>query len=328
MVLVIAVVAVLVWAPWQSTHSGPFRFFAAGSFWNTPLSSDASIDPTSPKLVSHLLAEVQHEESLQDGPNINTNGYSVPIYTVSSSQSDSLVHLDIPNPYLAKAFSSVPLPANVRPATGTDGIAVIWQPSTDKMWEFWQLHREADGWHARWGGAMANVQRGDGLYTAQSWPGAQYFWGVSASSLPQVGGLMLFSDLKKMKIDHMLALAIPDPREHVYSLPAARTDGQAYDPASLPEGARLRLDPSLNLKALHLPPLTLAMAQAAQRYGIIVRDTSPIITFYGQDPTPLGIDPYYGAHGYYGNLNPRQLMATFPWSHLEVLKLDLREQSN
>jgi hypothetical protein len=322
---VVVVVAVLLWAPWQSSHEGPFRYFAAASFWNTPLAAGAALDPSSPAMVSHLLGEVNHETSLQDGPNVNTTGYSVPIYTVSAGQSASHVALDIPNVGLAKAFSAVPLPGDVRPASGTDGVAVIWQPSTDKMWEFWQLHRVAGAWHARWGGAMGHVQRGNGLYTAASWPGAQTFWGVSASSLPQVGGLMLLSDLKRMRIDHALALAIPDPREHVYTLPAARTDGQSTDPNSLPEGARLRLDPALNLKTLHLPPLTLAMARAAQRYGMIVRDTSPVITFYAQDSTPLGPDPYYGRHGFFGGLNPRQLMAAFPWSHLQVLKLSLHQ---
>ena len=51
-----------------------------------------------------------------------------------------------------------------------------------------------------------------------------------------------------------------------------------------PEGAHLRLDPRLNLAALNMPPLTLMMAEAAQRYGIIVRDYSPNIAFIAQDP--------------------------------------------
>ena len=42
--------------------------------------------------------------------------------------------------------------------------------------------------------------------------------------------------------------------------------------SSLPEGAHLRLNPNLNLAALHLPRLTLMIAEAAQRYGIFVRD--------------------------------------------------------
>lgn len=303
--------------------SGPFRFFSASSFWNHPLAANAPVDPASAVMVSHLLSEVNQEVPAQDGPNINTNAFSVPVYTVGSGQATTRVILDIHNAALQASFSAVPLAANAHPATGSDGNLVVWQPSTDKMWEFWQLHRAADGWHASWGGAMRNVQLGDGLYGPKSWPGAQYYWGVSASSLPVVGGLMMINELKRLQIPHILALAIPDPREHVWSWPAQRTDGQSTDPASLPEGARLRLDPKLNIAALHLPPLTRAMAIAAQRYGIVVRDTSGVISFYAQDPTPTGTEPYFARNGVFRGLNPRQLMASFPWQHLEVLKLDL-----
>ena len=41
------------------------------------------------------------------------------------------------------------------------------------------------------------------------------------------------------------------------------------------------------------------MAEAAQRYGIVLRDKSSNITFYGQDPTPTGTNPYAGPTGYW-----------------------------
>jgi hypothetical protein len=302
----------------------PFRFFAADSFWNKPLPADAPVDPTSAGLVAHLDREVAQEEARGYGPNINTNAYSVPIYTVPRGQRMVRVVLDTqPNPALTAAFSAVPVPDNAHPAGGTDALLVVWQPSTDRMWEFWQLHREAGVWHARWGGAMAGVQHSDGIFGTGSWPGAQYYWGAAATSLPEVGGLMTLADLRRHQIDHVLALGIPDPREHVFTWPAQRTDGLSTDPTSLPEGARLRLDPRLNLAALHLPPLTLEIARAAQRYGIVIHDTSGVISLYAEDPTPTGSDPYWGRHGFFGGSNPRALLASFPWTHLEVLKLNL-----
>ncbi len=111
------------------------------------------------------------------------------------------------------------------------------------------------------------------------------------------------------------------------SSPAHRTDGSSTEPFSLPEGAHLRLDPRLDLAALHLPRLTLMMAEAAQRYGIVVRDTAGNVAFYGQDPTPTGTNPYTGVHGYYEGKTPQQLLAAFPWSHLQVLKMELHSTS-
>ena len=56
------------------------------------------------------------------------------------------------SPALQAAFERVPIPATATPAGGSDGTLVVWQPGTDRMWEFWKATRRADGWHAAWGG--------------------------------------------------------------------------------------------------------------------------------------------------------------------------------
>ena len=65
------------------------------------------------------------------------------------------------------------------------------------------------------------------------------------------------------------------------------------------------------------------IAEAAQRYGIIVRDHTANVTFYAQDPVPTGTEPYAGPHGYFEGKTPAQLLASFPWSHLQLLKMKL-----
>ena len=114
-------------------------------------------------------------------------------------------------------------------------------------------------------------------------------------------------------------------RAGIYASPAERTDGEAESPLSLPEGAHLRLDPSLNLAALHLPPFTRMIAEAAQRYGIFVRDRAANVTFYAQDPASTGSNPYTGPDGYFEGRYPGQLLASFPWGHLQLLPMELHE---
>ncbi len=66
------------------------------------------------------------------------------------------------------------------------------------------------------------------------------------------------------------------------------------------------------------------LAEAAQRYGIFVRDGAPAVTsFYAQDPTALGSNPYAGPGGYFQGQSPSQLAAAFPWNHLELLSAPL-----
>jgi len=141
------------------------------------------------------------------------------------------------------------------------------------------------------------------------------------------GGLITVEAREKGRINHALSMAIPNPRGEVYAAPAERTDGWSTEPASLPEGAHLRLDPSLDLASLHLPRLTLMMAEAAQRYGIFVRDTAGCVAFYAQDPIPTGTNPYIGAHGWFEGKTPAQILAAFPWSKLQLLKMELHSRS-
>jgi hypothetical protein len=307
----------------------PFRFFSPASFWNTSLADEAPLDPGTTPIVDRFLAEIAREESLDRGPTINTNRWSVPVYTVPAEQPTVLVGHNNggTSRALSAAWTAVPLPPDAAPAAGSDAHLVVWQPSTDKLWEFWHLTHEGGVWNAPWGGAMENVSTSEGVYSPSSWPGATTQWGGSASSLSLAGGLITLEDLEHRMIDHALAIGIPDVRAGVYTLPAQRTDGKSSDPLALPEGARLRLDPNLDLTALDLPPLTLMIAEAAQRYGLIVRSLGSHVVLYGQDPTPTGGNPYLGKGGYYEGQEPSELLSSFPWEHLQLLQMSLRQAS-
>jgi len=271
--------------------------------------------------------QITAEEQADNGPWINTTFYSRPIYTVPKDQPTVQVKLmGTVEADLASAWKAVPLPANAKPAAGTDGILVLWQPSTNRLWEFWRLKHTTSGWQAEWGGAMQNASSNPGVFTPEAWPGAKTWWGASASSLSVVGGLITLEDLKLGQINHALEMTIPNVRAGEYSSPAQRTDGKSTNPSSLPEGAHLRLNPNLNLASLHLPHFTLELAEAAQRYGIFITDGSPTIGFYAQDPTPTGTNPYTGPNGYYEGKPPNQLLTTFPWNELQLLKMSLHEK--
>ncbi|HUB75062.1 MAG TPA: hypothetical protein VL979_13650 [Solirubrobacteraceae bacterium] len=313
--------------PARAAASKPQRLFSASSFWNEELPADAPLDPSSAAVVKALSEEVAAEAKAGEAPFVNTTSWSVPIYKVGPEQPTVTVALEEPSrsPALASAWSAVPLPANAKPAAGGDEHLVVWQPSSDRLWEFWHLTHTISGWRAAWGGAIRNVSTNAGAYGAKAWPGASPSWGATACSLSVAGGLITLEDLEAGRIEHALAIALPDVRGGVYATPAQRSDGWIEEPRWLPEGAHLRLDPALKLSSLHLPPFTLMLAKAAQRYGIVVRDEAAETTFYAQDPTPTGTNPYGGAHGYFEGESPQQLLASFPWSHLELLKMKLHK---
>jgi hypothetical protein len=315
----------------RSDNGAPFRFFSPASFWNKRLPADAPLDPKSAAMASALDRKIVKEEEAQRGPaNINTTRYSVPIYTVPADQPTIRVALvdASKTPALQSAWDAVPLPVDARPAVGSDKHLVVWQPSTARLWEFWHLERLSSGWRAVAGGAMEDESSQSGAYGPKDWPGAESWWGASGTSLSIAGGLITLEDLEKGQINHALAMAVPNVRAGVYASPAEQSDGKSTEPLSLPEGAHLRLAPSLKLAALHLPHLTLMLAEAAQRYGIVIRDYASNVAFYAQDPISTGAEPYGGSHGYFEAESSQELLASFPWSHLQILKMRLHRNGS
>ena len=289
------------------------RLFAADSIWNAPLAAGAPVDPHSTAYVQQLREQVAHY-----GDWINTDQYSVPLYTVPRQAKRVPVVLDASGYSSANELGSVfragvPVPSTATAAQGSDASLAVWQPSTNTLWEFWQARRVNGVWHARWGGRIADVSRSPGYYTDPS------DWGGSASSLSIAGGMILPSEVRAGAIDHALAIAIPHAAAGRYVFPAQRDDGNDHSAAAIPEGTRFRLRHSVNIAALHLPPLTAMIARAAQRYGLLVRDQSGAVVFYGEDPVSTGGNPWGGAHGLLENTPPSKLLAGFPWQDLEVV---------
>jgi hypothetical protein len=136
---------------------------------------------------------------------------------------------------------------------------------------------------------------------------------------------MMLSELNSGVIPHALAMDIPYALPKTYSWPAQRTDGASASPTAIPEGARFRLDPKLDIGKLNLPRVTRMMAVAAQRYGMIVRDqTSTALAFFAENWVPYGMtNPYTGTNGIFGGKTPVALMRSFPWDRLQLTKMTL-----
>jgi hypothetical protein len=292
--------------PTEEKGANVQRPFAKSSFWNAPIPDDAEASPESAALVRGLESQIRDK-----GTWFNTTQFSSPVYEVKKNQKRVRVRLDRYNPDLQAAFDSVPIPPNARPAKGSDGQMVIWQPSTDTLWEFWKMRREGNGWVARWGGRMTGVSKNPG-YFGRPHPD----WGAAGTSLPLLGGLVRLDELKAGRINHALALAVPRVRKGGPVFPAQRSDGDFTTPDAIPEGTRFQLDPSVDIDRLDLPPLMKMVARAAQTHGIVVRDQSGAVVFEGEDPTPTGANPYEPLLDGY---SPGQAVDQFPWEKLRVV---------
>lgn len=293
--------------------------FASHSFWSSAIPSGSAHDGNSAAMIKRLVSSSPGKASL------NTTSYSTPIYTVDSSVARVRVDYDscggapgdpewLTRQWNAQ-FASVPVPAGARGASGEDSEIAIWSPSTDELWELWRFRKTPSGYSACWGGKISNASSSNGVHT--------YPFGVSASGLSLMGGTVRAEELKAGSINHAIAIGINAPRAGVMSWPANRSDGTSNDQNAIPEGTRLRLDPSLDVDSLHISSVAKTIAKAAQTYGFIVRDnTGGPIVVYGEDAEPY-LDA--GKPNPYKGLDPMpeyDWLANFPWDRLQVMPKD------
>lgn len=301
--------------------------FAAGSIWDARLPANAPIDPRSHARLDSMLDHVEALAAQLFFPSLAISSYSTPIYVVPAGQPRVPVALDAWNPALKRALAEgVPIPPRARPAAGTDAHMTIYQPSTDSMWEFWRTAKRADGWHAAWAGATRPVSQSPGYYGSRSWPGLSLTqgldWGSTATSLPVAGGTITIQDLRDRRIDHALAASVPFACRDFFVYPAQRTDGASVRDDCMPEGARLRLDPNLDIAALNLPPITQTIARAARDYGIVVRDKTggQSISLFAEQVQHGEPNVYAGADGLLGGVPAWSVLRKFPWRKLKLVQ--------
>lgn len=223
---------------------------------------------------------------------------------------------------------------------------IIWQPSTDTMWELWQAHQDSSGnWDASWGGRIENVSTDPGYYRnvrntnslCSTNPAVKYCesanWGGPSARVPNLPGLMTTQQVQSGQIDHALVLALPSNVAGAWSWPAQNTDGTGN--SIIPQGARIQIDPSLDLNKWFaslrdqngnprpIAPIEMMIAKAMQTYGAIVANTSSSVSFYAENWTPSGDDIYDGPGGLFGSMQPFQFTMDLPWEHTQVLQTNM-----
>jgi hypothetical protein len=304
-----------------ASQPSPKHIFAPTSFWYHPIPADAPLNSKSADYAAEFTRQIK---AYYGHAAINLSSYASPVYVVGPNAETFKVtewdglHKGYTDPGLADQWQAVPIPAYAEAADGTDQEMTIYQPSSDRIWEFW-LARKVDGkWQACWGGRMDHVSHSDGI-----WPG---HYGTTATSLPFMGGQITPEELRSGKIDHVMGIALVDlDNSGVFSWPATRSDGSNPNhlPNRIPEGLRFRLDPHLDVDALNLNPVAKAIAKAGQKYGFVVWDRAGAITLRANNPKAYLLadkkNPYLSL---FGGIPDWKILEGFPWDSLRFLPMN------
>ncbi|MBI4398305.1 MAG: hypothetical protein HY586_04200 [Candidatus Omnitrophica bacterium] len=299
--------------------TNPDMLFSPNSFWNTKLAADQSVNLGSNVLVNDLIAQTKLAS-----PWINTTAYSTPVYKVDSNTPKVPVAIvqggvaQTGTALYAASMKGVPIPANAIAAAGTDGhITILYTDlatGIKTLYEYWQLRNVNGQWQASWGGIIENYGASNGIMpVVKNQYGGDEYWGATATGLPVAGGTIMLKELEAGVIPHVLAFAIPNPKNTFVS-PANRTDGTAS--GVIPEGTVFRL-PANFVVDPSLPPMIRMMLTAIRDYGMVLRDKSGAVTFYGEDPRVYGDTTAYNK--YYGGMAMWDMMKLIPWSQLRAI---------
>jgi hypothetical protein len=202
----------------------------------------------------------------------------------------------------------VPIPSGALASSGSDGAMVIIDWSTETMYEFYQYNwnggRPQTGWGAV--GPYSNEGRDGEAGRVGNSTGA----GVS-----RLAGVVRIHEIREGYIDHALVFSTNNACTSIVRYPAAKTDGRSTRSDCVPEGARLQLDPSINVDSLAISAGEKMVARALQRYGAYVMDNGGAnMAFIFEAPSGES-DPYCGVGicGDYDRLN-------LTWNKLRVLR--------
>ncbi len=238
--------------------------FAAGAF-NAPVAADAPLDPNSTAMVARLARENAMYANLVD--------FGVPIYTVGADTPRHQVQCTQtswgPCPF---QDLEVPIPDDAAPNRGSDGAMVVVDESSRTVYEFWQARHSGGQWSTSWG--AVNSLDGTG-------------WGGNStgSGASRLAGVIRVAEIAQGNIPHALVIQSDNVCAGVVRPPALKTDGTSSRPDCIPEGARIRLDPAVDLATLKLSPAARTVAQALQVYGAYVIDVgrSPMSVSFERD---------------------------------------------
>ncbi|MET0452911.1 MAG: hypothetical protein ABW137_13865 [Mycobacterium sp.] len=307
-ILAAAVVALAVAATLSavvtSGQSGGSTFvqpFADSSPFRTPIPDDVAVDPGSDAMIRAVTGDGNlHAALVEFGIPIFSADAQTPTYTVPCRATDWG-----PCPFDGR---QIPIPDGARPHTGSDGAMVVVDESTRTSYEFWQAINSDGGWSTEF--AAINDIDGSG------WSGA-----ATGSGASRLAGVIRIAEVQQGSISHALAMQTNNVCEGAPRPPALKSDGRSTSPDCLPEGARLQLDPSLDLDSLNLTAGERMVAVAMQRFGGYIVDVggAPLSVSFEMDPASRSdfIGSAYQEAGFRWDYDG---MTDIPWQRLRVVQ--------
>ncbi|KKR31055.1 MAG: hypothetical protein UT63_C0086G0007 [Candidatus Gottesmanbacteria bacterium GW2011_GWC2_39_8] len=298
-----------------------FKAFGPNCPWNTPIPKNPETDSFSELMINNLKYKAKVLK-------IDTKKWTIPLFVIDSKNSPK-VDVKTTSIYLYYTVDpdengiaeGIPIPEGVWPDPEKDGHMLLIDPKVRKSWDFSRAKKLPDG---SWIASRIDVWDLNGPGFRDPFSG-KYWWtsGARGSGFPLIAGLIRPEEIEAGEINHALVFASPINRKATFpegkpqlcSPPASVTDGEEIGYEYIPEGARLQLDPALDIDSLNLSPATMVIVRAMQKYGMYNGDGSSDFKIYSQNLGPDG--GIWSKYSYFDDLK------NIPIERFRVLKCNL-----
>jgi hypothetical protein len=274
------------------------RPFEATSPFNVPVPSSPVTDGNSTAMVS-ALANDPHPgvaDLYAYGVPIWDAYAGTPLYDITCTRDWGTCGLEA---------GPVPIPTNASATPiANDGAMVVVDWATRRSFEFYDTQPSGTGWTAGWGGVLSIDGIGNG--------GA-----ATGSDISRLAGVVRTFEMRQGVINHALVFSTNNACHGVYRFPAGTTDGSSLRSSCIPEGARIQLDPSINVDAIaNMTAGERMVAKALQKYGAYAIDNGGANMAFVFE-VPSGETNPYPSVGFSGDYFG---MDRIPWTRLRVLR--------
>jgi len=285
---------------WPTTGRRPYT---ASSVWNTALAANAAVDSRSAQMIATIAASstgrLRSDPDQYTYPVVFADA-ATPRVTLTCTSLCSTVTADGKRQPSTKSMT-IPLPSSARPSAGSDAqLIVIDRVSGDEynLFEFSSAARSATN-----ASRYVNGVHRDGMPSSYISRGA---------GIPYLAGLIRPWEIAAGRIDHAIPFAYALTRADRCVFPATKTDGKQTRLDAIPEGARLRLDPRLDVNAITgLDRTGRIIARALQQYGAIAVDSSGSNKLYAESSVTAAWDGILDA----------STVGAIPVSRLQIMTL-------
>lgn len=280
----------------NTAPTGTSVAFSSTSPWNVPIPAAPALDPNSPLIASYLGSELKAYADLYE--------FGTPVWEASSSDPYNAVTCTEPWGTCQLMQQPIPIPAQDETSSGSDGSMVVIDSSTHTGYDFWRASRtSATSWTTAWGTRFDMQGSGTG-------------GGATGAGVPLLAGLPRLAEMTEGHINHALGFISDNTCASVYRYPASKTDGKSAQSDCIPEGARIQLDPSIDVDAIPgITPGEKIVAHALQTYGAYCKDSGGARLAFGFE-NPVGKSNPYPALGFSWDY---YAMPHIPWNRLRVL---------